>query len=59
MKSNKVVNKISKGTSKTTPINQSQSVAVPTTGKGARAKQKSQQFPSLGAVKFDLNKRKI
>ena len=59
MKSNKVVNKISKGATKTTPINQSQSVNVPTTGAGARSKQKSQQFPSLGAVKFDLNKRKI
>lgn len=58
MKSNKVVNKVSKGATKTTPINQSQSVSVPTTGKSARSKQKSQQFPSLGSVKFDVNKRK-
>lgn len=58
MKSNKVVNKISKGTTKATPVQQTQSVSVPTTKKGSRSAQKSQQFPSLGSVKFDVNKRK-
>lgn len=59
MKSNKVVNKVTKGATKVTPVQQAQSVSVPTTKAGSRSMQKGQQFPSLGSVKYDLNKRKI